>query len=207
MALIKCPECGRDISDKAQSCPACGCPITTENHIQVNTVYFGKYPQNEPLEWIELNSVGRVTSLITRKCIAFSIYDYDTQVPVEWENSFLRKWLNTTFYNSAFSPSERNLMCNYNLKSGASDRVTLLSSSDAENAFASQEERIAGAIDFAKIHQTCDLENHNKQYPWWLRGTQLLRPLVLSNGEILNWVDSKLNDKLVGVRPVIFVLH
>lgn len=27
MALIKCPECGRDISDKAQSCPACGYPI------------------------------------------------------------------------------------------------------------------------------------------------------------------------------------
>lgn len=27
MALIKCPECGRDISDKAQSCPACGYPV------------------------------------------------------------------------------------------------------------------------------------------------------------------------------------
>ena len=27
MALIKCPECGKEISDKAQSCPNCGCPI------------------------------------------------------------------------------------------------------------------------------------------------------------------------------------
>lgn len=27
MALIKCPECGRQISDKAASCPSCGCPI------------------------------------------------------------------------------------------------------------------------------------------------------------------------------------
>lgn len=27
MALIKCPECGRQISDKAASCPNCGCPI------------------------------------------------------------------------------------------------------------------------------------------------------------------------------------
>ena len=26
MALIKCPECGEQISDKAQSCPHCGCP-------------------------------------------------------------------------------------------------------------------------------------------------------------------------------------
>lgn len=27
MALIKCPECGKEISDKAKSCPHCGCPI------------------------------------------------------------------------------------------------------------------------------------------------------------------------------------
>ena len=26
MALIKCPECGKEISDKAASCPNCGCP-------------------------------------------------------------------------------------------------------------------------------------------------------------------------------------
>ncbi len=27
MALIKCPECGMEISDKAPSCPVCGCPM------------------------------------------------------------------------------------------------------------------------------------------------------------------------------------
>lgn len=27
MALIKCSECGREISDKATACPACGNPI------------------------------------------------------------------------------------------------------------------------------------------------------------------------------------
>lgn len=27
MALIKCPECGKEVSDKAQSCVNCGCPI------------------------------------------------------------------------------------------------------------------------------------------------------------------------------------
>lgn len=27
MAMIKCPECGREISDKAEKCPHCGCPI------------------------------------------------------------------------------------------------------------------------------------------------------------------------------------
>ncbi|MDR2277385.1 MAG: ribosomal protein L7/L12 [Vagococcus sp.] len=28
MALIKCEECGKEISDKASSCPHCGCPLT-----------------------------------------------------------------------------------------------------------------------------------------------------------------------------------
>ena len=28
MALIKCPECGREISDKAVACPGCGCPAS-----------------------------------------------------------------------------------------------------------------------------------------------------------------------------------
>lgn len=27
MALIKCSECGREISDKAVACPGCGCPV------------------------------------------------------------------------------------------------------------------------------------------------------------------------------------
>ena len=30
MAIIKCPECGKEISDKATSCPNCGFPLTKE---------------------------------------------------------------------------------------------------------------------------------------------------------------------------------
>ena len=28
MSLIKCPECGKEFSDKASACPNCGCPIS-----------------------------------------------------------------------------------------------------------------------------------------------------------------------------------
>lgn len=34
MAMIQCPECGKEISDKATSCPSCGYPI---NITQVET--------------------------------------------------------------------------------------------------------------------------------------------------------------------------
>lgn len=40
MALIKCSECGKEISDKATNCPHCGCPISislnTENEDNKN---------------------------------------------------------------------------------------------------------------------------------------------------------------------------
>ena len=30
MAIIKCPECGNMVSDKAKACVHCGCPISNE---------------------------------------------------------------------------------------------------------------------------------------------------------------------------------
>lgn len=31
MVLITCPECSREVSDRATSCPQCGCPITSSS--------------------------------------------------------------------------------------------------------------------------------------------------------------------------------
>ncbi len=35
MALIACPECGREISVEAQACPACGYPMAERNRVGV----------------------------------------------------------------------------------------------------------------------------------------------------------------------------
>ncbi len=32
MALIKCTECHKEISDRAKQCPYCGCPLSSHNH-------------------------------------------------------------------------------------------------------------------------------------------------------------------------------
>ena len=37
MALINCPECNREISDMAESCPHCGLPLVTELTETVDT--------------------------------------------------------------------------------------------------------------------------------------------------------------------------
>ena len=41
MALIKCPECGKEISDLAKTCPNCGRPVSPKNISQ----YFIKEPK------------------------------------------------------------------------------------------------------------------------------------------------------------------
>lgn len=35
MALINCPECNKEISNKAQSCPHCGCPINLNTRYSI----------------------------------------------------------------------------------------------------------------------------------------------------------------------------
>ena len=40
MALIKCTECGKEVIDKASSCPNCGCPVGAEKRAYLCGVNF-----------------------------------------------------------------------------------------------------------------------------------------------------------------------
>ncbi|MGP8282819.1 MAG: hypothetical protein ACLQT6_08910 [Desulfomonilaceae bacterium] len=42
MSLIKCPECNKDVSTQAASCPHCGAPISPPQEIKVVTELTGK---------------------------------------------------------------------------------------------------------------------------------------------------------------------
>ena len=55
MALIKCPECGREISDQAKACPNCGIPnkiIDTSGLSQDDTIVELLYVQCQRLRTI-----------------------------------------------------------------------------------------------------------------------------------------------------------
>lgn len=47
MALIKCSECGKEISDKATLCPNCGAPVNPKTKVTIigYTGYFAVYPE------------------------------------------------------------------------------------------------------------------------------------------------------------------
>ena len=47
MALIKCPECGKEISDKATNCINCGFPIAKQSLIRIKCPSFRKdFPES-----------------------------------------------------------------------------------------------------------------------------------------------------------------
>ena len=58
--LIKCPECGREISDKAVSCPGCGYPINNkeeEKRSEIDVLLdelYQKYPKDRVMAMKEL---------------------------------------------------------------------------------------------------------------------------------------------------------
>ena len=55
MALIRCPECGAQVSDKAASCPQCGHPI----HVHKNT----KLMQTLHVGWLGIAIIALIVAL------------------------------------------------------------------------------------------------------------------------------------------------
>lgn len=42
MALIRCPECGKEISDSAQVCPNCGCKTELGNQNEIMKTFYSR---------------------------------------------------------------------------------------------------------------------------------------------------------------------
>lgn len=53
MALIKCPECGKDISDKTKQCIHCGFPLETMNINKKCTISEKEYDLSSTIEFVD----------------------------------------------------------------------------------------------------------------------------------------------------------
>ena len=59
MALIKCPECEREISDKANVCPNCGCPIIQNETTKTNLICKPKLFDVQPINGMTIDKRNR----------------------------------------------------------------------------------------------------------------------------------------------------
>ena len=200
MALIKCPECGKEFSSFSDRCPNCGCPTSVvkklieieksipsknENTIKKegNSIYFGSYYQKddktkEPIKWNILKTEGKKALIITDKIIDTLKFDEESR---NYENSFIRRWLNNEFYNNAFNEQEKALiektLVDNSLASTTDtknpyvckdtlDKVFLLSVKEVQELFKEKKDRITSGTEYAKSK---DLYISNDNSYWFLR--------------------------------------
>lgn len=198
----------------------------------VNTVYWFKW---EPLTWNMLDSENGDCFLVATKAIAsesyfyaasnntvnHAPYDSDTAADVYTNNyqySSIRGWLNTSFYDAAFTKEEKsnikvttvdnsasttNSDTNPYASANTNDSIFLLSYKEAMNTsyFASESKRITYATDYAKCQGIAVDSSRGSSY-WRLRSPSS------SNGG-LTWVinywgkasDFASNGTTYGTRP------
>ena len=84
MSLIKCPECGNEISDKAYSCPKCGCPIKQKNVIVVKKDYKGK---------AKAFTIAGIIVFIISGIVAASTYDERLSLAAAYASGRIIYWI------------------------------------------------------------------------------------------------------------------
>ena len=150
-------------------------------------VFFGKYEQDndtsngkEDIEWIVLaKEDGRI--LVTSK-FGLDYQPFNTKrVDVTWDTCTLRRWLNGTFINTAFSSEEKRMIPivtietykhtrqNGNFFCPTEDRVFLLTIDEAKEYFPSDSVRACMPTPAAaSVAYSASLRNDGHAY-WWLR--------------------------------------
>lgn len=151
-----------------------------------DNVTFGSYPQDsygnkKPIEWIVLSvSDDGKTGLLISNYILDSQRWHDSDVRVSWHSSYIRNWLNGTFYNAAFTASEKEALEEV-FVSNSWDRVFLLNVEQANRYFA-ENGKVPGAeaTDYALSlparlwidYEAKGRDSHKGVSSWWLRTDQ-----------------------------------
>ena len=145
---------------------------------------FGSYYQSnattkEPIEWKVIAREGKKALLISKYALDCKKYN-ETRADVTWETCTLRKWLNGEFIDSAFNTTERSKIITttinnpnnpqYGTNGGnsTSDKIFLLSISEAEKYFGASEKRKVEPTAYAVQRGAATTFVYGLCY-WWLR--------------------------------------
>lgn len=199
-----------------------------------DVVTFGKYEQDnntsngkEDIEWLVLAKEDNKILVISDKAI--DCHQYNTSYKkVTWENCSLRKWMNGTFLNAAFSTEEQaqilstNISADKNSKystnpgNATTDKVFLLSINEVNKYFSSAEARKCAPTAYAKA-QGAGTSNICKTFKtasgeatcwWWLRSpgyTQLTAAYVRMDGSV-GYGGNSVNLGNDCVRPAMWII-
>ena len=115
--------------------------VKTKKRVAVgDTVTFGTYPQTEsgtdntPIEWLvlEYDAKNNRALLISRYGLDAQPYNTERK-DITWEESSVRRWLNSTFMNKAFSAKEQSAIVQVNVDNSKSQGYSKWSTSGGNN--------------------------------------------------------------------------
>ena len=205
-----------------------------------NYVTFGTYPQTKagndatPIKWLVLARDGDKALLISRYALDAQPYNKD-YTSVTWETCTLRKWLNGTFYNKAFSSAEQEAILTTNVDNSKNqcysgwntsggnntqDKVFLLSYAEANKYFDVENWQNNGATDNVKsrvaptVYAIAQGAGKISSYKtddgidagwWWLRSPGDFQNYAAIVSNVGSLYDYNVSSGSGSVRPALWV--
>ena len=197
-------------------------------------ITFGTYEQDnntgngaEPIEWLVLDNQGDRMLVISRYGLDCRKYN-ETYTAVTWETCSLRSWLNSEFYNTAFSDSEKASIrtttinntdnAGYNTGGGSAttDNVFCLSIDEAKAYFGADDGNGQNPARAVKVtahavvrgaYADTSAQWYGGNCWWWLRSPgyqQGNAAYVLSHGNVSGAGDY-VNSDHYAIRPALWI--
>ncbi len=190
-----------------------------------DTYTFGSY-RNEPITWIVLDKDESGYLLLSKYGLEALPYN-DTVADVTWQTCTLRSWLNGTFYNTAFSYSERTKIRETlvrtpdNPKFGTDggyathDKLFCLSIGEVDKYFSKDGSRACIPTEHARIQIQTAKKNYLNPSTgacfWWLRNpgeSHSMACAMMNDSEKvknIEWDGNKVSFKYTAVRPAMWI--
>ena len=208
-------------------------PLSTGNLKTVavgDVVNLGKYEQSgsitdgeEAIEWIVLEKRDDRILVISRYILERIVYDSQGGLYAPaWDDSAVCLWLNSAFYQNAFSDEEKSLIETVTVTNeirDAQNKVFILNAPEARKYFTSDSSRIAEPTGFIKANnnwtawrawESDDYEELSEygRSAWLLRAEGSFADCAAyidGNGDICEAYGNGLNEYINGVRPAMWL--
>lgn len=167
-------------------------------------IQLGRYEQdgnirngNEPIDWIVLKIQDGKALLVSKYALDVQQYNKGYSQDANWEDCWLRKWLNNDFLTAAFNSEECSII------SGTQDKLFLLSIDDAKKYFSSDAERQCKLTEYAEQQGASSIDGYCW---WWLQPTENIASVVGYKGDICDYGNYvHIDSDEHAVRPVMWI--
>lgn len=224
-----CPVCGQENDDNF--CPKDGTSRPNGDGGSFSAgdlLKLGRYEQNnkftdgaEEIEWYILDVQGNKALLLSKYSLDQKPYETEHR-ETAWENSWIREWLNETFYHQAFTEDDQAIILESEVKNGADqslyhvdggndtlDYIFLLSGKEYEQYVSDDEAEEGEKYEYGGCtYYACGLteeDEYTYEAGYWLRSPGEDRSMASD----IDWDGTpscfEVNAEEVSVRPCMWI--